>query len=386
MDPISRPELESLLTPDRGPCVSIFMPTVRAGAETQQNPIRFKNLVREAEGRLAERGVEKGEAAEVLAPAARLIDDHDFWQHQDAGLAVFLAPGFERRYRLPIEVKELAAVEDRFHVKPLLSLLDGDGAFFILALSKGRVRLFEGGRFRVREVDLDGVPTSLEEALGHELTESHLQFHTGTAATRGGRGDRSAVFHGQGAGEEDEKAEIKRYFDILDRGLRERLNDHRAPLVLAGVDYLLPIFREATGYPHLVEGGVHGNPDDLRPEELHEKAWELVEPHFAATRETDAERFHERVGTGRASGRLGEVVPAAFDGRVDTLFVARGVHRWGSFDRAERQLRLDDEPGPGSEDLLDTAAVQTYLNGGTVHAVDPEEVPGDEPLAAVFRY
>jgi hypothetical protein len=30
--------------------------------------------------------------------------------------------------------------------------------------------------------------------------------------------------------------------------------------VLAGVEYLLPIYREANTYPHLLAEGIHGNP------------------------------------------------------------------------------------------------------------------------------
>ena len=40
----------------------------------------------------------------------------------------------------------------------------------------------------------------------------------------------------------------------------------------------------------------------------------------------------------------------------------------------------------GDEDLLESAAIQTLLNGGTVHTVEPEKIPDAGPLAAVFRY
>jgi len=36
--------------------------------------------------------------------------------------------------------------------------------------------------------------------------------------------------------------------------------------------------------------------------------------------------------------------------------------------------------------MLDLAAVQTWLNGGAVYAVEPGAVPGAGELAAVFRY
>ena len=90
MDLISKQELTQLLDgqPDT-PHISIFLPTVRAGAETQQNPIRFKNLLREAHSRLLEKGLEKDAARRCSNRRRALVDDYDFWQHQDDGLAVF---------------------------------------------------------------------------------------------------------------------------------------------------------------------------------------------------------------------------------------------------------------------------------------------------------
>lgn len=40
----------------------------------------------------------------------------------------------------------------------------------------------------------------------------------------------------------------------------------------------------------------------------------------------------------------------------------------------------------GDEDLLDFAAVQTLLYGGTVYAVEQRHVPGGTSAAALFRY
>ncbi|HET9226644.1 MAG TPA: hypothetical protein VFR31_08250, partial [Thermoanaerobaculia bacterium] len=102
-----------------------------------------------------------------------------------------------------------------------------------------------------------------------------------------------------------------------------------------------------------------------------------------------AERFGDLTGSGRSSTDLNEVLPAAHDGRVESLFVARGVRVWGSWDGQGRKLHFQlDKDGPrnGNEDLLDLAAVQTYLNGGKVFVVDQQEVPEGKSLAAVFRY
>lgn len=380
---VRREDVALLSTHRGGPHVSLFLPTVRAGQETQQNPIRFKNLLRAAAARLGERGAGEAEVDDLLAPARELIDDYGFWQHQGDGLAVFLAHGFARLYRLPLAFTELAMVEDRFHLKSLFPLFADEGRFFVLALSQNDVRLLAGSRHEVREVPLVDVPKSLADALGHELTDNHLFSHTGGRAQPGG----GPVYHGQSANEENAKEEIRKFFSVLDRGVRDLLDDDgRSPLVLAGVEYLLPIYRELSSYPNVLAEGVRGNPDGLSAGELHRRAWGIVEERFRAVRRDAAARYGDLAGTGRASRRLDEVVPAAHDGRVDTLFVARGVRQWGRFDPASRQIDRHPDQRADSEDLLDRAAVETFVNSGTVHAVEPEEVPEGGPAAAIFRY
>lgn len=384
MSILNREELQSLARLSGGPHVSIYLPTHRAGAQVQQNPIRFKNLLREAEDRLLEQGHGEGQVAEILEPARATLNDSQYWQHQSDGLAVFLGPGLCRRFRVPVSFEELVLVGERFHLTPLLPFLTGDGRFYLLAVSQKRVRLFEGSRDSVREIDLRDIPESLTEALGYDWEERTLQFHTG--ASGAGQGKRRAMFHGHGVGADESKDEITRFLQLVDSGVSRLLADPQAPLVVAAVDYLIAIYREVSHYPNLLDKGLEGNPDVLSAEELHGKAWELVEPLFHQGEKAAAERFQELLGTGRASHELEQVIPAAVDGRVDTLFVAVGAHEWGRFDPDVRRIEVGDGPNGGNEDLLDRAALESLLHGATVYAVDPGQVPGHGPVAAVFRY
>lgn len=386
MTQLSRGQLEALLDASADPSISLYLPTERKGAETQQNPIRFKNLVRNVEKQLAEKGLEKPEVAEMLEPLRRMVDDHEFWQHQEDGLAVFRSADLFETYPLPVRFSETAMVSDHFYLKPLFTLFRGDGRFHILALSLHNVRLLAATRYSVREIELgDEVPRSLVEAVGEEIEEKHIQYHTGSKVTQGGG---SPVYHGQGGGEkEDQKQEISQFLHRLDNALKKLLGDRGTPLVLAGVDYLRAIYRETSDHPNLLEEGISGNPEKLRPEELHEKAWNVVRPLLIARREKDAARYSEMAAAGKGSSALEEVIPAAFDGRIETLFVARGQRRWGSFDTQTRELRLFEEPRNGSDDLLDLAAVRTFMNGGTVYALEGDQLPeGAQPVAAIFRY
>jgi hypothetical protein len=156
--------------------------------------------------------------------------------------------------------------------------------------------------------------------------------------------------------------------------------------VLAGVEYLFPLYREANSYRHLFEEGIAGNPELMTTEDLHMRAWAIVQPHFLKAQHEAAAAYERLLGLGRASGDVEAVVPAAYYGQVDRLFVAVGVQCWGTFDPATHAVHWHSEAQTGDEDLLDFAAVHTLLNSGTVYAVAPEYVPDIRPLAAIFRY
>lgn len=397
MSLLPRKDIEPLLRVSGGPCVSIFLPTFRAGGERQQNPIRLKNVVRNVAERLEEDwGMRSPDADELLDPVKRLVDDNSFWLHQSDGLALFLSPDTFKSFRLPVQLNELAVVEKRFHLKPLLPLLsgDGDGHFYILSLSRKNIRLLSASRFRVEEIDLEsqGVPTSFTEALG-DLKQIQMQASTSSKTphrfSMGPRG--GPIFSAHATGEENLDADLRNYFERFDDALGRIDVDRKAPVVLAGVEYLLPIYRDvATTFQNICEDALRGNMEGEKAEDLHAAAWEIVEPHFLQERRRAAERFGDLSGSGRSSADLNVILPAAHDGRVESLFVARGVRVWGSYEGGEnRSITFQsgqDGPRNGNEDLLDLAAVQTYLNGGKVFVVEQKDVPEGKSLAAVFRY
>nr|WP_217523290.1 hypothetical protein [Pleurocapsa sp. PCC 7327] len=317
----STDELTTLAEVRSLPCVSIFMLTHRMDPQTQQNPIRFKNLLRQAEEKLTDSGLRGQDAKDFLEPAQEL-DDYQFWQYRSDELAIFVCADRLLYYGLPLNFPERVVVGDRFYLKPLLPLLTGDGQFYILALSQNQVRLFQGTRYSVDEVKLEDLPTSIAEALKYDDPEKSLQFHTGTSG--GGNGDRAAMFHGHGAGDEAQKDNLLRYFRRVNQGLQELLKNRRSPLILASVDYLLPIYQQANTYPHLLDVGITGNPEERKAEELHAQAWEIVQPYFEQEQQKASDRYQALIGTGQTASTIQEVVPATYYQRVETLFVPLG--------------------------------------------------------------
>lgn len=383
MKPLTSDELRALMDSKQGPCVSVFLPTHPVGGDTQQDPIRLKNLLKNAEERLMQKGMKSGSAKALLRPAQDLVSDTRFWSHQSDGLAIFVSPERFILHSVPFNFEELVIVADRFHMKPLLPILSGDGRFYVLALSQNQVRLLQGTRFSVDDVNLEAVPKSLAEALQYDEAERQLKWH---AQRPGPSGRRSGIFHGHGEGMDNSKDDILRFLRTVDRGLREVIGGDGAPMLLAAVDYLIPIYREANTYPNLLEKGITGNPEGLSSEELHSQAWEIMEPHFKQAQEQAVERYYSLAGTGKTTQHLDSVIRSAYSGRVHTLFVPIGVQRWGRFNPDDMSVHVHNELMPGDDDLLDYAAIQTILNGGTVYAVEPENVPDNRYVAAILRY
>ncbi len=132
-------DLKELAETTANPCVSILMRTHRSGPETPQGAIRFKNLLGQAKKKLEEAGHD----CSILDPVESLSTSSDFWQHQNEGLAIFLAPDDCRVIKLQGSVDEHVSVGDSFFLLPLVRQLSADGTEYAerfgtaLAQSKG---------------------------------------------------------------------------------------------------------------------------------------------------------------------------------------------------------------------------------------------------------
>jgi hypothetical protein len=366
-------EAVQVLTAVRGPCVSLYLGKHRGGKEGRTS---WKNLLSEAEDRLAVAGMSESEVGELLAPARRILKDLAFWERPGEGRAWFLAPGVDRAYRVPPEVPDRVTVGRHFYLKPVLPLLSEDRPFYVLALSQNRVRLLHGTPEGVSEVELKGVPANLEEALRTHDTDNVLTLHTRPAPGGGW----AAIFSGHGVGIDDHKDELVSYFRQVDRGLHGLLREEQAPLVLASVEYLWPLYRQVNTYPHLVVGGVAGNPERLSDRDLYEWARALVVPTFEEPRRKALALYAQLAGTGRTSADLGEVVRATAEGRVQVLFVPTDREVMGLLDEAGHVV-VHDPAVPGDEDLFNRAALDTLRHRGTVYAVPAREAPGEGAVA-----
>jgi hypothetical protein len=373
-------------------CVTVTMPTHRESHQHQQDQIRFKNLLDGAAELLEAEGFARTDIKALLDPAREdLQEDIDFWQNQLDGLCVFRSKDFLYAYRLPYAFKELVVVGPRFHIKPLLPILSGDGQYYLIALTQDEIDVYVGTRYELTELNLSDLPEDLWDLLIPKGGGRIQQWHTGTQASGGHPSARArpAAFHGHGAVGQQTEDDILKLYHKVDEVITPDLGDEEIPLLLAGGDDLIALYEEANTYPYLVDdAAIRMNPAGLSHEELHERAWEILGPRFTEDR-AEAQQTYEMLaakGSTRASDDLKEIVSAAYFERVALLFVARDREIWGSFDSETNDLRVDETSTAQNEDLLDLATLHTIFNGGMVYVVDADEMPAESSTAAVFRY
>jgi len=389
MDLLKKEDIKKLIGKRANPCISIYMPAHEEWNNMNEDKIRFKNQLQEIEKKLDQKNIRKREIDNLLKPAKDLLDDKEFWNYQSKGLAVFISPGNFHTFILPVEVKETHYVSDNFYIKPLLPALSGSERYFLLALDLNGIKLYEGSTFTISEIELpNNTPKTLKTAMKWDDPEKSVQLHTGTQAQAAGQ-NRSAIFHGHGSGGMDEtvyKEKILEFFRMADKGIHSIIGDENIPLLLAGVEYLIPIYKKANSYPNLFEKGLGLDPESLSEPELHKKAWHLIEPHFLKNQQKAFTRYENLVNNHKASDDLKEIVKAAHAKRIESLFINIDENKWGEFNPERNEVILSNNGNKGSRELLDLAAAYTLLNSGKIYALHTDQMPAENPAAAVFRY
>ena len=374
MRTVTVPEVRNMIGAQQHPCISIYMPTDGGPPGRHEDRIRWKNLVRRA-GRLLEDAYPAECARALMEPIA---DAYLERPARPGGVAVLRSPDVDARYWLPVKVPEIVVVSTSFHTKPLVSYLDRNRHYFVLALAERSVALYEGTPFSLRRLDLR-VPVFRRASPG--TAEAYSGVHGDTGVGRAG------ARHGWREPSAAHKSELLRRFRAVDRVVSSHLRDEAAPLVLAGVGYYHPIYRSVSRYPYLLEDGVEGNVEHARLDELYERAWPIVAAHETDTIATVLTQYALALPAGRAGDSLQAVAHAAARGRVRLLLHAEGVHVWGYLDPVTGDCRVHDRQRDAEDaDVLDDICEMVLLRGGDVVEVPREQMPGSSPIAAVYRY
>ena len=365
------------------PRLSLYQPTHRHHPENQQDPIRFRSLVKKLELLLLENH-SSAQVSSLLEPFEVLGRDTVFWNHTLDGLAVFAAPGWFRVIGLQRTIPELIIAADSFHTKPLRRILQTADRYQVLGLNQREVKLYEGDRDALEELDLaDGVPRTIAEALGEELTEPHR-----TVASYGGVGGSSgAMHHGHGGKSDEVDNDSDRFFRVVDRGVLEaHSRPSGLPLILAALPEHHHLFHAVSHNPSLVSEGIKTHPDSMSLDDLRVRAWAIFEPQYQARLAALGDDFPTAKSQGHGLDDLALIGEAVVAGRVATLLIEGDREIMGHIHEGSGNIHLGTSDHPQSDDLLDDLGERVLKMGGQVFVIPTAQMPTTTGAAATCRY
>ncbi len=359
LKPLQPGDLKHLAAVTADPCVSILMRTHRTGREVQQGPIRLKNLLKEAGDKLKAAGHDD----RILDGVASKSNESDFWQHQGNGLAIYLTPDECRMYRLNRSVDEKVFVGESFFIQPLVQEVNDAGEYFALSLSWDEASLFRGGGESLQLVETGTLPAKFDDLVLPRDPEESLQ-NTSHRSVGNTAGTSTAMFHGQGEGEDKIEADRDQYLSLVGDDVAAAVYNTGLPLVVVATSEVTGHFEATTKVQ--VDAQVMGSPAEWSADELREHAAKAVASHLSADRGGFRERFGTSLANDKASHDLDEVLKAAKSGKVDSLMVC-----------------MHDQ----HSEKTNQAVIETLRGGGDVMQCTSGSMPGgDAVVAAIFRF
>lgn len=352
--------------------ISVFIPTHRAGRQVAQDRIHLKNQISSVDEALSDLGLKPRERSERLSRATALLDDVEFWEHQDAGLAVFIHDdGSVSPVSSSRPLKAFGVVMPVFMLRPLVADIHPVTAP-VLALTMDAVALFNAteGTVEVMGVDLP----SYEDVNWFIDREPQRQQHPDTAGSGRNR-------HGHEASSKSDE-DFARFLREVDSAVKDL--DSESPLIVLGDDDMVARFSK-----HSERETVSPRNSGIRAPFSESQVRDMVAETLASMAESRVEsaitNARDQLGTGMGTTSIGEALPAAVSGRVGEVVIDRqAAPVWGRLNESSLEVDVHEEKRPGDVDLLDRLVVWARDNGASL--MSSETAVDDRAFIATFRY
>jgi Bacterial archaeo-eukaryotic release factor family 3 len=366
-----------------GPCITVILPPYRPGEPGKPAASILKTDLQEAAGKLAARKIAKPLIEELLEPLHQLTHEEESLAGSGLARAILRSHGVFRQFELPVPPTpvQACAVGDCFWIRPILKSLAVPERIYVLDLNKKSVTLLECGLSDAAPVVLPkGTPRTLDEALNFDVPDHDLMNRSSAGPSTGAMG---GVKFGTGYGREAQRAHLHDFYKAVDRGVNEVLRSVEWPLVLAGVEEDVDVYRSVNIYPHVAEKSIPaGAGQPLASSHILRQARDAVLFDLERRAELRVAEFKERFAPARFSLDLDAILRAAAEGRVCDLYLDENGVRVGNF---EGKI-FGGHANWHNEDLLNVAAVETLLGGGGVYPLPSHSMPSGAIAAAMFRY
>jgi hypothetical protein len=362
---ISREDIQRLQAVRGFPAVSIYAPTHRTYPDNQQDPVRVRNLVKEAKDRLAREADDREATRTISDTLDELVETIDF-EHGLDSVALFAAADAAEVHYLPFRLEPRVTIDETFATRNLLYALNRTPRYRVVLLSEKPARVFDGfGDFLEEHVDQ-------RFPLVNEGPE--------------GSGPVKGTPHGDSARRDERHRE---FFREVARRVGEIDAADPLPIVLVGIVRYQAFFRDvARNLADRVIAAIDGSHDKTPAHELGARAWPQVLEWVESRTAERLEALERAVGAGRSASGIEPVWRAAREGRGDQLLVEKDYVQPALASHDGLGIQVGEGPGgPGTvDDAVDEIVETVHAMGGEVHFVEPGALDRHQRIALILRY
>ncbi|RFS26988.1 hypothetical protein DVR12_04175 [Chitinophaga silvatica] len=338
------------------PAVTILLSTHRTHPDSKQDPINLKKLVTMAENQLYET-YDKREVWPILdkIKSAEAEVNHEY--NLDS-LAIFASKDVLKIVKMPIPVTDRIVISDRFEIRPLLRALEQKEYYYVLTISRNKIRLLEAFN-----------DTLVREVSNKDFPFENTQYYTT---------DHMKII-------QDSYLDdlVKEYFNVADKRFKEYYYAEPLPVILLGDAKMLAYYEEQMDIKNIVIGTAHGNYDDTTPHEILKITYPIVKQHLEEKEQQALQVIDIAQSAQKLNTDFGDIYRAAQAGAADTLYIEKTYFARGTVDE-EGIVDLSEDPT--AEDLT-LVAIDTILNkSGKVTIMNEGALEKYNGIALVTRF
>jgi hypothetical protein len=343
------------------PSVSILLGLHTAAAESQQNNLVLKNLIKEAEDRLLKE-FSKREVEKIIVRLHTTQERLNNKLHYQPGLAIFINEDEDFTINLPFAIKSRVIIDHTFATRDLIMGVNRSIRYYVMTLSAKEVRLFTAYRHILNEIKEEGFPFQL--ALEVEDNQRGVTL--------------------------DKENQIKEFYNGLDKAFNQIYNRQPYGLVLVGAGKNLSYYKEIADNKRVIVSTIEGNHDHTNLHELGLITWNNVKDLLSQQRNAALSELKAAVDAQKYVSGIEQVWRLAKEGRGRILFAEEDYRVAGKIvgtNENETLEVINDPAEPGLiNDLVDEVAEMVMLSGGQVVFVDNGKLAEHQGIALALRY
>ncbi len=366
-----------IMEKEKRPVISIYINTHISKPDRHENPIRFKNLVREAHDALKENEVRGFKA--LFSLFKDMEDDALFWEGATEGMAILADEEECIVYKLPLNVTNRAIVADSFYINPLLKSYQQKGRYHVLGLNRNRFFLYDADQNNIQKILLDDKDSTLEGVLGTQLTENILSHSS--------LGGAQSTYHGYGGAKDEKKIDEEKFFRYVDNFVQENYSmPSKIPLILVGLEEHQGELRKISKNPYLLKAGIKTDIDALDKKTLHTMVQDVLTDLFNQQLKERMQIFNQAHAKDMGSDDVVQIARAITEKRVAVLYLEENMVHPGRYDLNLGTITEESPQNSYSGDIYDEMAKAVLSQGGELLILAKKDMPTESDIAAVYRY